>query len=128
MEAMPLVATLETRQSKSGNSYQVIVIKLTENYEKLVDHATEIRIASDYLTEQVRYYVVRGSENYLENYLNEVSSLRREKAIEEIRVYYNGNFNGYYNLLYAVNRSKELMNNEYYAIRLRIEADGKEKI
>ncbi len=100
--------------------------KTVENYEKLVDHATDIRIASDYLTEQVRYYVVRGSENYLENYLNEVSSLRREKAIEEIRVYYNGNFNGYYNLLYAVNRSKELMNNEYYAIRLRIEADGKD--
>ena len=69
--------------------------KTVENYEKLVDHATDIRLSSDYLTEQVRYYVVRGSENYLENYLDEVNSLRREKAIEEIRVYYNGNFNGY---------------------------------
>jgi len=33
---MEIKATLETRQSKAGNSYDVIVIKLTENYEKLV--------------------------------------------------------------------------------------------
>lgn len=31
-----IVATLETRQSKKGNSYTVLVIKLTETYEKLV--------------------------------------------------------------------------------------------
>ena len=29
-------ATLETRTSKKGSSYQVIVIKLTDTYEKLV--------------------------------------------------------------------------------------------
>lgn len=29
-------ATLETRTSKSGNPYDVIVIKLTDTYEKLV--------------------------------------------------------------------------------------------
>ena len=28
--------SLETRVSKKGNSYQVLVIKLTPNYEKLV--------------------------------------------------------------------------------------------
>lgn len=33
---MDVKATLETRQSKSGNDYQVVVIKLTPNYEKLV--------------------------------------------------------------------------------------------
>lgn len=33
---MEVKATLETRQSKTGNDYQVIVIKLTPNYEKLV--------------------------------------------------------------------------------------------
>ena len=33
---MEVNATLETRQSKSGNDYQVIVIKLTPTYEKLV--------------------------------------------------------------------------------------------
>ncbi len=36
MEATKLDATLETRKSKEGNDYQVIVIKLTSNYEKLV--------------------------------------------------------------------------------------------
>lgn len=29
-------ATLETRTSKKGNQYQCVVIKLTDNYEKLV--------------------------------------------------------------------------------------------
>lgn len=33
---MDVKATLETRQSKSGNNYEVLVIKLTENSEKLV--------------------------------------------------------------------------------------------
>ena len=33
---MEVKATLETRKSKDGKDYQVLVIKLTNNYEKLV--------------------------------------------------------------------------------------------
>lgn len=33
---MDVKATLETRTSKKGTDYQVLVIKLTDNYEKLV--------------------------------------------------------------------------------------------
>ena len=33
---MDVKATLETRQSKAGNDYEVLVIKLTDNSEKLV--------------------------------------------------------------------------------------------
>lgn len=33
---MDVKATLETRQSKTGSSYEVLVIKLSENSEKLV--------------------------------------------------------------------------------------------
>lgn len=33
---MEVKATLEERTSKSGNPYKVVVIKLTDNYEKLV--------------------------------------------------------------------------------------------
>lgn len=33
---MEVKATLETRLSKNGNEYEVLVIKLTENSEKLV--------------------------------------------------------------------------------------------
>ena len=36
MEAIKLDATLETRKSKSGNDYQVVIIKLTPTYEKRV--------------------------------------------------------------------------------------------
>ena len=36
MDAKYITATLETRESKSGNKYQVIVLKLTDTYEKLV--------------------------------------------------------------------------------------------
>ncbi len=33
---MDVKATLETRTSKKGTDYQVLVIKLTDSYEKLV--------------------------------------------------------------------------------------------
>lgn len=33
---MDIKCTLETRQSKIGKDYQVLVIKLTDTYEKLV--------------------------------------------------------------------------------------------
>ena len=33
---MEVKATLETRKSQKGKEYQVLVIKLTENYDKLV--------------------------------------------------------------------------------------------
>lgn len=36
MQAIKLDATLETRISKSGNPYQVVILKLTETYEKRV--------------------------------------------------------------------------------------------
>ena len=36
MDAIEINATLEKRQSKKGNAYYVVVIKLTDNYEKLV--------------------------------------------------------------------------------------------
>lgn len=36
MEAKKVEATLQERVSKKGNTYQCVVIKLTENMEKLV--------------------------------------------------------------------------------------------
>lgn len=36
MDSVRVNATLETRTSKKGSTYQVLVIKLTNTYEKLV--------------------------------------------------------------------------------------------
>ena len=36
MNSQKFDATLETRKSKSGNDYQVLVIKITDKIEKLV--------------------------------------------------------------------------------------------
>lgn len=36
MDTKKFVATLETRESKKGNSYEALVIKLTDTCEKLV--------------------------------------------------------------------------------------------
>lgn len=33
---MDVKATLETKTSKAGNSYKVVVLKLTDDYEKMV--------------------------------------------------------------------------------------------
>jgi len=36
MDARELKATLEKRESKAGNTYECVVIKLTDTYEKVV--------------------------------------------------------------------------------------------
>ena len=36
MNSQKFEATLETRKSKSGNDYQVLVVKITDKIEKLV--------------------------------------------------------------------------------------------
>lgn len=36
MNSQEFKATLETRKSKSGNDYQVLVVKITDKVEKLV--------------------------------------------------------------------------------------------
>ena len=86
--------------------------------------AYNLQIASDYLTEQMRCFVVSGKKLYLDNYFKEAfETKRRERALEDIKQYHD-NANSYKELKEAMNESVKLMDVEYYAARLAVEGYG----
>ncbi|MBQ3921615.1 MAG: hypothetical protein II689_05175, partial [Firmicutes bacterium] len=95
-----------------------------ENYIYHQRSAYELQIASDYLTEQVRCFVVTGDVSYVEHYFEEANvTKRRDKAIEAIAAELSGT-EVYRNLQNAMTSSIELMDLEYYAMRIAVEAYG----
>jgi diguanylate cyclase (GGDEF)-like protein len=78
--------------------------------------------ASDYLTESVQRFTVLGDKKYLDEYFTEaLGTKRREEAISRMSAA-NGNDAALAELQEAMASSLELMNREYYAMRLVIEA------
>ena len=51
---------------------------------ELVESATEVKSSSDYMTEQVRNYVISGNIYNLNNYIAESNSDVEDKALEKI--------------------------------------------
>ena len=86
--------------------------------------ADKLQMASDYLTEQVRCFVVTGKREFLDNYFEEAEvTRRRDKALESIRGITEDN-EAYRSLEEAMRESVALMDREYYAMRLAVEANG----
>ena len=98
----------------------------TSNYIDWQGDAYELQKASDYLTEQVRCFVVTGERLYLDNYFEEANvTRRRDKALESISGFL-GDSAAYRSLQAAMDESIRLMDREYYAMRLAIAAFGLE--
>ena len=94
-------------------------IELRKNALKLMD-------ASDYLTEQVQRFTLEGDKRFLDEYFKEAFETRsREVAIAEMTDAA-GNTAALEKLKAAMKYSEKLMNREYYAMRLVIEAKGYE--
>ena len=89
------------------------------------DGAEQIQDASDYLTEHVRYFVGSGMRQYLDQYFEEANvTRRREKGLAVLERHFSGT-QLYTDLEEAVHGSYQLMETEYYAMRLRLETlDG----
>lgn len=84
--------------------------------------ANDLQFGSDYLTEQVRAFAVTGHIEYMNNYFNEVNvTKRRDNAINTIKETL-GETDAYYYLDNAMKTSVELMDREYYSMRLAVEA------
>ena len=95
-----------------------------ELHTELGNAAHELMDASDYLTESVQRFTVNGDMRFLEQYFTEAfESNRREEALERMNVGQNTS-SALQQLREAMNHSVNLMNQEYYAIRLVIEAKG----
>jgi len=94
----------------------------TENYISWQQSAYKMQSASDYLTDQIRNFVVTGKREYLTNYFKEVNvTRRRDAALVELRAAL-GDSQAYAELAKVMEKSESLAQRELYAARLMIES------
>ena len=80
--------------------------------------------ASDYLTEMVQRFAITGDPRFMQQYYFEAfASKRREQALAELQKDQNAT-EVLVHLREAMRHSVKLMDREYYAMRLVIEAKG----
>jgi len=86
--------------------------------------SANLRYASDYLTEQIRLFAITGDKGYLDEYFREANvAKRRDKALKLLKTQH-GDSVAYAELQSAMNGSLYLMNMEYHAARLAVDAYG----
>ena len=96
----------------------------TVSYFRWQQDANMLIEGSDYLTEQVRCFVETGEKEFLDNYFEEAEvTQRRDRALDGLRERFGGE-ESYLALEQAMAQSVSLMDKEYYAMRLIIEAKG----
>lgn len=96
-----------------------------DDYHILVlQSANALESASDYLTENVRDFVVTGDPSYLDNYFEEAEiTKRRDHAVENLsELKDSSNQESYERLSNALALSNELMDLEYRAMRCMFES------
>ena len=96
----------------------------TDEYIELENAAHELMEASDYLTEMVQRFTVDGNMKYMDGYFTEAfETNRRENAIAKMSSDPDDEA-ALIQLQSAMDGSKDLMNLEYYAMKLVISAKG----
>ena len=101
--------------------------RATDQYILCENAAKQLQDGADYLTEQVRLYAMTGETDYLNSYFEEVNvTQRREKALEELKVYFDGT-EIFRALQDAMDSSQDLMDTEYYTMKLVAEANKVEE-
>ena len=97
-----------------------------EQQNKLEKAAHELMDASDYLTESVQRFTLNGDIRFLEQYFTEAfESHRREEAISQMDLGPQTE-PALKQLQEAMDNSVSLMDREYYAMRLVMEANGED--
>ena len=96
----------------------------TQSYIRWQREASMLQEGSDYLTEQARCFVETGDREFLDNYFEEADvTRRRDRALDLLRERFGGT-ESYLALEQAMAQSVSLMDKEYYAMRLVVEAHG----
>ena len=96
----------------------------TGDYIELEAAADDLMDASDYLTEEVQRYTVMAERIHLENYFREAEEERRREHALAVMFKNAPNSPALAQLQSAMNESIDLMNREYYAMRLVLDAHG----
>ena len=123
--ALVVSATLLIATYHSSDEF-VQLAGSADEYIKMRKSATALMEGSDYLTEMVQRFTLAGDKEYLDAYFEEAQvAQRREKAIETMATD-SREQSALKELQEAMGESLKLMNREYYAMRLVIEASGEE--
>ena len=96
----------------------------TGDYIELEAAADDLMDASDYLTEEVQRYTVMAERIHLENYFREAEEERRREHALAVMFKNAPNSPALTQLQSAMSESIDLMNREYYAMRLVLDAHG----
>ncbi len=97
---------------------------ITQTLINARDISNDVQEASDYLTEQIRTFVVTGDRQYLDAYLDEVNTTRRrDKALEHLKTVCDDE-DTLTDLQNAIAGSKELEKREYLAAHLAVVGFG----
>ena len=108
---------------KTRDAYDTLRMD-TETYVRSRQSADTLKTASDYMTQQVRLFAENGDPQHVANYFEEaLQTRRRERALEDMNQFF-GDSDAYRRLEKALEESHALMDLEYYAMRLKIEATG----
>ena len=101
--------------------------RLAETSEQQIElrkAARELMDASDYLTEKVQRFTIHGDVRFLDDYFTEaLENNRREEAIDRMSAG-TGTEKALETLQHALDASMALMDREYYAMRLVLDAKG----
>ena len=96
----------------------------TDRYITCDQAAGNLQAASDYLTEQVRLYVMTGDPEKVQNYFEEVNlTRRRDRALEDVRKYL-ADSETESHLREALQLSDELKELEITAMRMAVDGYG----
>lgn len=100
------------------------VTDATEDHLDLENAALELMDASDYLTERVQRFTIGGDRRFMDEYFEEaLESHRREEALDRMSSESAADA-AREKLEKAMDASVKLMDQEYYAMRLVVEAKG----
>lgn len=121
--AFVISAVLFIAMHRTNQMYQN-THQITVNLMDWRQSSYNLQLASDYLTEQMRCFVVTGQKEYLGNYFKEAKvTRRRDQALEKLRAHHEDSV-AFHDLNDAMDQSLELMKREYYAARLAVDAYG----
>ena len=121
--ALLISAVLVFAMNRTNELYEVT----SEANDDLIvwrSSAYDLQIASDYLTDQMRSFVITGDRTYLDNYIEEAYvTKRRDKALDILERNL-ADTKPVITLAQAMDVSMKLMDREYYSARLALAAYG----
>ena len=107
-----------------GRAQFEVLQQATEAYISCENDAQQMQDRSDYLTEQVRLVTMTAKPEYIDSYFSMANDNEQfDEAFADLKSRFEGT-DAYESLRTAMDESNELMNTEFYAMRLICEANG----